>query len=252
MANIHGLGSAGRGGGGRDDAKAGNEEFGVGGGQAVMRPTDEILRQARQAAGDGRAAEVAADRGVAEIVLYANGFRVNDEPFRDFESAQNRAFLEELKRGEVPSELEGEVRKKFGPQVREVGVNLVDKSRERFEPPPPKFDFAASSGRSLGGGSGGAANVAGFAGASPQEVRVDESQPKATVQLVLHDRKRVRQAFNRTHTVLDVYRHIQAVSGHAGPFMLFAGFPPKQLADPSATVGDAKLHGASVEQRLPK
>ena len=51
----------------------------------------------------------------------------------------------------VPSELEAEVRANY-PDAQEVAVNLVDKTKEVYNAPKPKFDFTQSgTGTTLGG-----------------------------------------------------------------------------------------------------
>jgi hypothetical protein len=92
--------------------------------------------------------------------------------------------------------------------------------------------------------------VQGFRGATPRALPFADARPFTTVQLVLADRRRVRERVNLDSTVLDLYRHVQHLSGVATPFELLAGFPPKALADPSATIEAAGLAGSSVQQRV--
>lgn len=87
------------------------------------------------------------------------------------------------------------------------------------------------------------------AGARPCAAVVDESQPTTVIQLILADKSKLRQKFNLSATVLDVYQHVQHASRAAAPFELIAGFPPKALTDAGATVKDAGLAGASVTQK---
>jgi len=135
--------------------------------------------------------------------------------------------------------------------AREVGVSLIDKTSESYVPPKSKFDFSKSHGMSLGGSSS-ASSAANFSGASPAEIKVDNTKPTTIIQIVLSNRQRIKQLFNLDHTVLDLYRHILFVSKLATPFSLVAGFPPKPLNDPHMTIKDAGLAGSSVEQRLNK
>jgi hypothetical protein len=37
--------------------------------------------------------------------LWANGFQVDEEPFRDYVAPENKKFMEEVKSGYVPTEL---------------------------------------------------------------------------------------------------------------------------------------------------
>jgi hypothetical protein len=103
-------------------------------------PIDDLLRQARantnSSSGD---AAGAADRNLGLITLYANGFVIGNGEFRDIKEAKNKTTLEQLKRGEVPDELEEICRKEWGTNADQVSVNLVDKSQETFTPPKPKF-----------------------------------------------------------------------------------------------------------------
>jgi hypothetical protein len=47
------------------------------------------------------------DKGDADvtITLWANGFQVDEEPFRDYVAPENKKFMEEVKSGYVPTEL---------------------------------------------------------------------------------------------------------------------------------------------------
>lgn len=93
------------------------------------------------------------------------------------------------------------------------------------------------------------------------------------MQVRTHDGRRLRQEFNPSHTVGDLQRFVQrCASAQCGsrrraltpsrpgalpsaapserPFVLVAGFPPKPLADASATLQDAQVLGSAVTQRL--
>lgn len=192
----------------------------------------------------------ASDRNIGLITIYANGFIIGNGEFRPLSDPKNASFIAELKRGEVPSELEAICRKEWGSQFNEFGVNLVDKSNQTFEPPKPKFDFSTSQGQSLvsSSSSSSASSAAAFKQAKPARVNVDNTQPTTTIQIILSDRKKVKESFNHSHTVLQVYEHIMSLSGIAG-FELVAGFPPKALLNPQQTVKEAGLLGASIQQR---
>jgi len=266
MSNIHGLSSA------RDNKKAGQEEFSQSAagqsGTAVWRPNNsaargsgaggaggppdllqDLLGQA-QASSASAASSGALDRSVGQITLYANGFIIGNGEFRDVKEPKNKQFLEDLKRGEVPDELNALCSKEW-PGANDVAVSLVNKTTETYVPPKPKFSFASSQGQSLSSGGSAAAAGAGaaqaFAGATPQRLQVDASQPTTTLQLVLGGRK-VRETANQSATVLELYQHFMSLSGLAG-FELVAGFPPKSLTDPALTLKDAGLLNGSITQR---
>lgn len=251
MANIHGLGSVGK----KTEPKDMEQFSSVGktSSTAVLRPTgqgnglsDDIIQKARGLAGQNAQAPT---ENVATITLYANGFQVNDEPFRSGEDSENKQFLEDLKNGEVPQELEEECRRKFSGNVRQVGVSLVNKTHETFVPPKPKFDFAKSQGTALGSSSSSASALS-FSNARPKPIVVEEKEESTTIQIVLHNKQRIKQKFNTSHTVLDLYQHILHASNYQGSFGLLAGFPPKPLNNPSQTIKEAGLINASVQMKV--
>jgi len=206
-------------------------------------------------------ASSARDRSVGLITLYANGFKLGEGEFRDIKVGENAQFIKALKNGVVPNELEDEVKKEFG-DVETIGVQLVDKSNEVYKPDAdkkdkPKYEFDKSKGNSLASSTSSAPSSAplsspsssgGFASAKPITFVIDEAQPTTELQLVLHNRTRIKQKFNHSTTVLQVYQHVMAVS-KINKFDLLAGFPPKPLTDPNATLKDAGLFGASLQQR---
>lgn len=74
-----------------------------------------------------------ADRNVGMITLYANGFIIGSGEFRPITDTKNAQFIEALKKGEVPDELEQMCRTEWGPNVQNVGINLVDKSKHQYK-----------------------------------------------------------------------------------------------------------------------
>ena len=121
-------------------------------------------------------------------------------------------------------------------------------------PHPQKFSFAKSQGHSMVSGAesksaGTGAGAGSFANAPAAEYHADKSKPTANIQIVLHPRQRVTAVFNLDATVLQLYQHIKHLSS-APSFSMLAGFPPVALTDGSKTIAEAKLAGASVQQKL--
>jgi len=56
---------------------------------------------ARRSAADSARQHPAADRTIALITMYANGFIVGEGAFRDSNVAENKGFLDDLKNGYV-------------------------------------------------------------------------------------------------------------------------------------------------------
>ena len=52
------------------------------------------------------------------------------------------------------------------------------------------------------------------------------------------------------HRVSDLHTYIQFVAPVDGDYQLVAGFPPKPLNDPNATIEAAGLNKASITQKL--
>jgi len=245
MSNIHGFGASKK----PDDNKNLEEFSSVGhtSGTAVARPVHDpkgLVDHARSRV--DATADQAQDRNIGVITLYSNGFIIGDGAFRDTKEPKNAAFLAQLRNGEVPAELEGECRKEWG-NVDSVRVNLVDRTSQSYEAPKPKFEFSQSTGQSLSSSSSGSSSS--FSGAVTREYKMGDADKKTTLQLVLHPRERVRAEFSQDATVMQLYEHIMFLSKQS-KFDLIAGFPPKPLSNPSATLKEAGLLGASVQQRL--
>jgi UBX domain-containing protein 1 len=263
MSNIHGFGSN------KNNPSANNnnennpkntEEFSVGGGSsstAVLRPNNgpgreggnvasDIIKQARELKDDANI-----DRSIGLITLYSNGFIIGNGEFRDStNNPTNQAFLADLKRGEVPNELELLCRKEWGSSVDAVKVDLVDKSSETYVPPKPKFDFAQSKGQSIASNTAINDTKQLFSNAKSQKLTLDSSKPSTTVQIILSNRQKFKEIVNLDITILQLYQHIMALANtNQATFELVAGFPPKPLTNPNQTIKEAGLSGAQIQQR---
>lgn len=293
MSNIHGLSFN------KNEKKADQEEFFGGGhtsGTAVWRPTNgpqregaaspspaassassssssdpqpadlrQIIQQARSAAASG-SSNAGEDRNIGLITIYSNGFILGSGEFRDIKDRRNAQFIESLKKGEVPDELEAMCRSEWGPAADAVRVNLVDKSNEAYQPPKPKFNFATSKGQQLQTNTNtsntATANSIQSSSITAQIFSVDQSQPTTVIQIVLADRRKVKATFNATTTIQQLYAHVKALansqttntaassSASAPAFELVSGFPPRPLSQPQQTLKEAGLMGASITQQL--
>lgn len=255
MSNIHGLHSK-----PKSDAKDGEEEFSVGGktsSTAVIRPNNGAGRDGGQSISDlmnhARQSQVGGppQGGTAlNIIVYQNGFKLGEKgEFRDISEPQNQAFLEQIKQGNVPDELQEELRELLGPAATNVGIGLENKMSEVFVPPKKPFDFSKSEGKSLGASSS-TSQAVDTSQLSAREFIPNADEPTTTLQIVLHNRKKVRATFNHSTTVGQLYEHVMHISGQSSNFNLLGGFPPKPLQDNSATIKEAGLVGSSVQQRL--
>jgi len=266
MSNVHGLGSLKDDDGAKpkpdDDGQAfyvgGNSGQGGGSGQNVLDPNDmkdaagamnSIFSQAQaNAAGSADAPPPAPGAGRRKITVYRNGFTVDDGPFRALDDPANKEFIDDMGQGVVPRELEQ------GAKGAHVNVDLVDKRGEDYEKPPePSYVAYSGEGQTVGGDSKvevGALVGGDGAAAAEETPTVDESQPKTTIMIRLHNGKRMKATLNLTHTVRHVQALISAEGAGSAPYVLMAGFPPAQLSDASLTIDAAGLKGAQITQKL--
>lgn len=179
------------------------------------------------------------------ITFWKNGFSVNiggeEGPLRNPQDPENAAFLAAINRGQMPAEL-------MGPDGEPDGdVHILDKSGQNYVPPKPK-PFAGE-GRTMRDESAASATpAAAVEGAA--ELVVDADAPTTTLQIRLADGSRKVVKANHTHTVLQLTQHVATLSPPGSAFVLKAGFPPKALADMSATLKDAGVLGDSITQSM--
>ena len=84
------------------------------------------------------------------------------------------------------------------------------------------------------------------------EVKLDETQEVATVQIRLHDGKTLKVKLNHSHTVGYLRRFVTTARPDLAnrPFSLRTSFPSKELDDDDLSIKDAGLIGAAVLLRL--
>ena len=127
------------------DPRNGNQPTRGSGGAGVGDTLSRIVQNA-QAGGAAatRASPTEPENTVTRITLYRNGFMVDNGPFRDLHSLENRRFLEALASGFVP----GELQQQKGLGDGEVSIGLEDRRSEDFVPPPPPA-YVAFSGEAM-------------------------------------------------------------------------------------------------------
>ena len=200
---------------------------------AVENPddVDGILAKAQANSEQRRGGDKEEGKGpdvTLKIEVFANGFRVDEGEFRPYETDENKKFLKELNEGYVPEE----IRKIHN---KPVGIDLVNRRKETFKPPPPpKYVSYSGEGVSMGGttGVGGAVNKESTDG----KPVVDDKEPKTTIQIRFHNGERGTLTLNLTHTVADIHAYVACAAPVDGEYSLVSGFPPKPLNDPSKTI----------------
>lgn len=255
----------------KGDGRKGNDFFVGGGGDkgsnvAVQAPgkgrggagspghvADKIIERAAAAGGAGGSSGASSGEprdGRVSITFYKNGFVVNNGDLRSFEDPANAAFLAAINKGEVPAEIIAEraAGRRRGEEP-EIEVNLSDKRTEDYVPPP--YRAFGGAGSAVGGGAAAPASAVVSAGSASGAgaIPVDESKPTATIQVKLVDGRKERVVLNLSHTVADLQAKVASFKATTKGFVLLAGFPPKPLADPRATLEAAGLKSAAVTQK---
>jgi UBX domain-containing protein 1 len=217
---------------------------------------DEVMSRAAAQADDS-AAPGRESEAHYKITMYANGFQVNDGPLRDLEAPENKDFLEDLLKGQVPKELEGKA-KELRKEGRQLNIGLSDKRSERYVPPPEPAYVAFSKGTVLGGSvsaAGGGADAASVFTAEELEDTIAppflDEQPSTTILIKTSAGTRLKLKINLSVTVLQLAAIVREQQGAAAPaaFTLSAGFPPSLLGEKNTTAEAAGLKGAAITQK---
>jgi len=257
MSNIHSLG------GEKKDPKKDKkeeklEEFSQNGktsGTSVLRPVNrngngnpnDLAEIVKNAKSQKAVSSEANDRNLGVITIYSNGFRIGDGEFRESKLENNKIFIEDLKKGNVPRELEGEIKKEWG-DVPTVGVQLVNKITETFSPTKKTtpFEFSKSVGHSLSSSSSSSTSPCSL---PAKELSLGNNESDLIdLPITLTDRKTIKIKVIPSTTIAQIYQHVKFVS-KVEKFELLSGYPPKCLSDPTATVETSKLKKEKVTQR---
>lgn len=82
------------------------------------------------------------------------------------------------------------------------------------------------------------------------EFYVDQNSPMTKINIRLNNGEIINQEFNLTNTVADIFTFVMGVAPVDGSFQLVEGFPPKPLEEVNKTIGELKLQGTTLIQRL--
>ncbi|XP_075413163.1 UBX domain-containing protein 2A [Tenrec ecaudatus] len=183
------------------------------------------------------------------IKLWKNGFTVNDD-FRSYSDGASQQFLNSIKKGELPLELQGAFDKE------EVDVQVEDKRHEVCTSTKPVFQPFSGQGHRLGSATpkivckAKSSAVDGEDGVSA--VPLDHREPITSVQIWLANGERIIQKFNTSHRVSHVKDFIEKSQGsqRSAPFSLATALPVLRLLDEALTLEEADVHNAVVIQRL--
>ncbi|XP_044301088.1 UBX domain-containing protein 2A [Varanus komodoensis] len=186
------------------------------------------------------------------IKLWKNGFTVNDGELRSYKDTANQRFLDSIKKGELPLELQKICDKE------EVDVKVDDKKDVEYTLRKPAFHPFSGQGYRLGSAtpriiSKVERDVEETEKRKPTVV-LNNSEPITRVQIWFADGTRIVQKFNISHRISHVRDFITNYDRQQGrsPFMLTTSLPFRELLNESLTLEQANLKNAVVVQRLKK
>ncbi|XGW31428.1 hypothetical protein V3C99_009974 [Haemonchus contortus] len=196
---------------------------------------------------------------VVELIMWENGFSIDDGPLRSFDDPASQQFLESIMQGRVPAEIlaahprrriDFRMQKRSGPYeppklkpFQGAGARLGAVVPEIVSSTPPPSASANTS--SL---SDSVDNVA----KAQAEVNIDADAPVTQVQIRLPNGQRVSGKFNQAHTVGTIRTFLVTAYPDmaATPFQLMTTFPNKVIDDESIDLKDAGLINAVVVAKL--
>ncbi|XP_038248472.1 UBX domain-containing protein 2B isoform X1 [Dermochelys coriacea] len=185
------------------------------------------------------------------LKLWRNGFSLDDGELRSYTDPTNAQFLESVKRGEIPLELQRLV---HGGQVN---LDMEDHQEQEYVKPRLKFKAFSGEGQKLGSLTPEIVSTP----SSPEEeeksilnanVLIDDSIATTKIQIRLADGSRLIQRFNQTHRIMDVRDFIiqSRPAFAASDFVLVTTFPNKELTDESLTLQEADILNTVILQQL--
>lgn len=211
-------------------------------GLAVSSPDVASIVEKAQKGGQDREVPYDANELKIKVTLFANGFIVDDGPFRDYQAPENQRFMAQMNEGRVPSELLAKTKGK------PVSVELSDKRQEQYVPPPPPAYVAFSGeGNAMSRTSSQALDQV---NADLTVPHFDQSQPTTTVQIRFHNGQRKTITLNTDARVGVLFEYVMVAAPVDGSFELMSGFPPKTLDNPGQTITEAGVAGSAVIQKL--
>ncbi|XP_067146584.1 UBX domain-containing protein 2B isoform X1 [Apteryx mantelli] len=185
------------------------------------------------------------------LKLWRNGFSLDDGELRSYSDPTNAQFLESVKRGEIPVELQRLV---HGGQVN---LDMEDHQEQEYVKPRLRFKAFSGEGQKLGSLTPEIVSTP----SSPEEeeksilnapVLIDDSMPATKIQIRLADGSRLIQRFNHTHRIKDIRDFIiQSRPAFAtADFVLVTTFPNKELTDENLTLQEADILNTVILQQL--
>jgi len=185
--------------------------------------------------------------------LWSEGFTVDGGQLRSYRDPANAPFLDAVKRGEVPRELQEKL------QGKECSLSIIDKHHEDYAPPKNAVRAFTGKGQMLGSpapvvSSNGPASVSDRQTTESEarnNITLAPGEPVTTIQFRLVDGSRLSAQFNHNHTVEDLYAFINAARPeYTGANYILTLFPNIQLTEKASSLKQANILNSALTQKI--
>ncbi|XP_018117433.1 UBX domain protein 2A L homeolog isoform X1 [Xenopus laevis] len=184
------------------------------------------------------------------IKLWKNGFTINDGHLRDYSGVENRQFMDSVRKGELPEELQ----KTFDKE--EIAVNVEDRKNQDYLLRKPNIDPFSGLGQRLGSAAPKVItkDMETCNEQSLPSVELNELEPLTNIKIWMADGKRIVQKFNTSHRIKDVRDFLERIPWKSVkvPFTLATSFPLRDLMDETITIQEANLQNSVLVQKVQK
>lgn len=172
----------------------------------------------------GHNSAIGIDGGGHVVNLYADGFTVDDGPFRPIGEPENARFIADIRKGVAPRELQD--------GSREVNVHLIDHQSKCYN--AEQSAPSASSGHKVA--------------TSHSEWCLGEANTTLRIKLLSGDVINLR--ISQEASVGDLRRFVAQHTPPGAPVSLLVGYPPRRMAlDDATTLREADILNCNVIQK---
>ncbi|ELP93764.1 NSFL1 cofactor p47, putative [Entamoeba invadens IP1] len=179
---------------------------------------------------------------VLNVTMYQNGFVVNDGPLREYNTPENKKFIDDVKEGFIPQEYVEMAR------TSNIAINLTNSSKTQYVPKETKGKTKEEVHTYTGVGNVIGSTEKGQIFQAPSEApTIDMTQPTVSIKVRFVDGKQKVFKVNKTTTVSQVYALVRVESNISG-FRL-VGPQNRIIVMSEINVVDAKIANASLTQQ---
>lgn len=213
---------------------------------------NDLIEKARSQKNEAEKSEAWQTRGGMKVTVFKNGFQLEGGSFREISGENEKQFLEDLKEGLLPEELEEEVDRRWGADAPSAGVVLVNRSEEVYlETKAKESVFQSSAGHKLTGSTPLSTHEElreQLRQIQPRSMACKQESKVGLIQISLFNGNKLKVYLPTQSTVQHLYQHVSFVSGE-GHFVLYGGFPPREIVAFDKTLLEENIFGATVTQR---